>query len=90
MSPVPDYVNNYSDWVDYVNHKLDEHEHYIQTRERDLEMANLRLQRLLDATLQRLGETESVLLPGSEGVTHVTEIDSAGHIVSSRSVKTSG
>lgn len=86
---VPPYVNNYTDWVDYVETKIDEHENWIRSRERDLEMANLRLQRLLDATLQRLGESESALLPESENVIHVTESDSVGHIVSSSSVKTS-
>jgi hypothetical protein len=53
------YFNNYEDWIEYVNAKLDEHEFYIKSRERDIEMANLRLQRLLDAALQRIGELES-------------------------------
>lgn len=54
-------MGNYSDWIDYVNTKLDEHEKWIQNREKDLSMENLRLRRLLDATLQRLGESESHL-----------------------------
>lgn len=86
----PDYVNNYEDWIDYVNKNIDEFQHYIKTRERDLEMANLRLQRLLDATLQRLGESESALLPESEKDTPATENMGAGHTQSSSSAKTSG
>jgi len=81
--PVPNYVNNYSDWIDYVNTKIDEHENWIKSRERDLEMASLRLQRLLDATLQRLGESESALLPESENDIKDTESSTVGRIVSS-------
>lgn len=88
--PVPDYVNNYSDWVDYVNHKIDDHENWIQSRERDLTMANLRLQRLLDATLQRLGESESALPSESESGTPDTVGLSAGVAQSSSSAGTSG
>lgn len=88
--PVPDYINNYSDWIDYVNTKLDEHENWIKSRERDLEMANLRLQRLLDATLQRLGESERVLQSGSESDMKDTVKSTAGPSASSSFVKTSG
>lgn len=87
---VPPYVNNYTDWVDYVETKIDEHENWIRSRERDLEMANLRLQRLLDATLQRLGESESALMPESENDTPVTGNTMGGPTASSLSVKTSG
>jgi hypothetical protein len=54
-------TDNWYEWQGYVNSKIDEFEHYIKTREKDLEMANLRLQRLLDATLHQLGEVESQL-----------------------------
>lgn len=62
-------MSNYEDWINYVNGKLDEHSEWIKSRERDLAMENLRLRRLLDATLQRLGESESALLPESENDT---------------------
>lgn len=84
------YVNNYEDWIDYVNKSIDEFRHYMETRERDLEMANIRLQRLLDATLQRLGESESALLPESKNDTNATGKTVAGATASSSSVGTSG
>lgn len=87
--PAP-YVNNYEDWIDYVNKSLDEFREYKETRERDIEMANLRLQRLLDATLQRLGESESALLPESESDTSATGETVVGATASSSSVGTSG
>lgn len=59
-------MSNYDDWINYVNAKIDEHEEWIKRREADLAMENMRLRRLLDATLQRLGESESALLPESE------------------------
>lgn len=86
----PQYVNNYEDWIDYVNKNLDEFRHYMETRERDLEMANIRLQRLLDATLQRLGESESALLPESESDTSDTGKGVAGATVSSSFAKILG
>lgn len=61
--------DNAYDWMAYVNETLDRHEHWMVSHIRDIEMANLRLQRLLDATLQRLGESESLLLPESESDT---------------------
>jgi prefoldin subunit 5 len=67
---VTQYVNNYEDWINYVNKKLDDHEHYIRSRERDLEMASIRLQRLLDAALQRIGELESPARQVSGNDTH--------------------
>lgn len=83
-------MDNWYDWQTYVNNKIDEFQHYMEVRERDLEMANLRLQRLLDAALQRIGETESVLLPESESDTNGTGNDTDGPTASSSSVKTSG
>lgn len=62
-------MSNYDDWITYVNQKLDEHSEWIVKREADLTMENIRLRRLLDATLQRLGESESLLLPESDDVT---------------------
>lgn len=83
-------MGNYNDWVEYVNGKIDEHEEWIQRREADLAMENMRLRRLLDATLQRLGESESLLLPESESDTTDTERSMVGPTASSSSVKTSG
>lgn len=85
-----EYVNNYEDWIDYVNKSIDEFRNYMETRERDLEMANLRLQRLLDATLQRLGESESALQPESKSDTQGTGNTVVGVTASSSSAGTSG
>jgi len=52
-------VSNWYDWQQYVNDKLDELTVWKEKRDHDLEMANLRLQRLLDAAIQRIGENES-------------------------------
>jgi hypothetical protein len=86
----PQYVNNYEDWIDYVNKSIDDLKDWQSNRERDLEMANLRLQRLLDATLQRLGESESVLTQESGNDTSGTGKPVVGATASSLSVKTSG
>lgn len=51
--------NNWYEWQSYVNDRLDELFSWKQSKEQDQEMASLRLQRLLDAALQRLGEKES-------------------------------
>lgn len=82
-------MSNYDDWINYVNAKIDEHEEWIKKREADLSMENMRLRRLLDATLQRLGESESLLLPESESGTPDTGRKSAGPIVFSSSAKIS-
>ncbi len=52
-------MSNWYDWQQYVNDKLDELTVWKEKRDHDLEMANLRLQRLLDAAIQRIGENES-------------------------------
>lgn len=82
-------MSNYDDWITYVNQKLDEHSEWIVKREADLAMENIRLRRLLDATLQRLGESESLLLPESDDDTPDTVKRMGGHSVYSSSAKTS-
>lgn len=54
--------NNWYEWQAYVNHRLDELFSWKAQREQDLEMYNIRMQRLLDAALQRLGEKESEVI----------------------------
>lgn len=83
-------MGNYDDWINYVNEKIDEHEEWIKTREKDLSMENMRLRRLLDATLQRLGESESVLRPELGSDTKDTDLGTAGPLAFSSSVRTSG
>ena len=75
--------DNAYDWMDYVNQTLTELKQWQERREQDLSMENMRLRRLLDATLQRLGESESALLPASESDTQDIENDSVGPTASS-------
>lgn len=51
-------MDNWYQWQSYVNDKIDEFQAWKEKREQDLTMQNLRMQRLLDAALQRIGEVE--------------------------------
>lgn len=51
-------VDNWYEWQQYINQTLDKILVWIDRRETDLAMENLRLQRSLDAALQRIGELE--------------------------------
>lgn len=51
-------MENWYEWQAYVNEKIDEFVEWKKRREQDLEMQNLRMQRLLDAAIQRIGGLE--------------------------------
>lgn len=87
----PTTTNNWFDWQLYVNEKLDELMEFKGRRESDLTMANLRLQRLLDAAIQRIGETEEECRQLREFVNDISDIENTedGVTPSSLSVGTS-
>jgi hypothetical protein len=83
-------TSNWFEWQEYVNGRIDELMEFKRRREADLTMENMRLRRLLDATLQRLGESETFLQPevsDTDMPGTVRMVD--GHMQSSSSVGTS-
>jgi hypothetical protein len=85
-------MDNWFEWQEYVNQRIGELVEFKNRRESDLSMANLRLQRLLDASIQRIGETEEECRRLRELLNDMpdTEKTEAGPMPSSSSVGISG